>query len=121
MNGTGSLCPVVRHFIACGRIDVVGQQCSLVNLIHAIEPLPGAAYPHIHSFQVQLVLLEADETLVYTSPAFSRDLGGDPLAVHGQRITLRNLLFPRASLYEFRLFCDGVEIAREPILLRELP
>jgi hypothetical protein len=37
------------------------------------------------------------------------------------QLTLRNLLFPHPGLYEFRLLCDGREIAREAIRLRENP
>src|SRR5436309_2509254 len=42
--------PVVRHFIACERIERSPdrRQCSLVNLIHAIRPAPGAPYPRVH-------------------------------------------------------------------------
>jgi hypothetical protein len=136
---SSSRVPLVRHFIACERVDrsADGRQCSLVNLVHAIQPAPGAPYPRIHPelylfaqitdgqgqhlFQIQLVLVEGEETLIRTTPPISRDLGHDPLIVHGWPIHLRNILFPQAGLYEFRLFCDGQEIAREPILLRPTP
>jgi hypothetical protein len=138
-NGPPSRIPVVRHFIACERIERSpdGRHCSLVNVIHAIRPLPGAPYPRVHpalslyvlltdgqgrhSFQVQLVILEEEETVIHTTPPIERDLGPDPLAVHGWPLTLRNVPFPRPGVYEFRLLCDGSEIAREPIRLRETP
>lgn len=130
--------PVVRHFIACERIDTSadGAQFSLVNVIHAIRPLPGAAYPRIHpqlclfaqmtdgrgshSLHLQLVFLD-DERSTYTSKPVILDLGNDPLVVHGWPMRLRNLFFERAGLYEFRLMCSGQVIAREPIVLRENP
>jgi hypothetical protein len=135
----GSRIPVVRHFIACERIERSPdrRQCSLVNVIHAIQPLPGAPYPRIHpelclfvqmtdgqgrhSFQLQLVFLDEDETVIHTTPPIERDLGPDPLVIHGWPLTLRNVPFPRPGVYEFRLMCDGREIAREPIRLRENP
>jgi hypothetical protein len=41
--------PIVRHLIACERIDTKAGsgQYSLINIIHAIKPLPGAGYPRI--------------------------------------------------------------------------
>jgi hypothetical protein len=130
---------VVRHFIACERIERSPdrRQCSLVNVIHAIQPLPGAPFPRIHpelclfvqmtdgqgthSFQLQLVFLDEDETVIHTTPPVERDLGPDPLVVHGWPLTLRNVPFPRPGVYEFRLMCDGQEVAREAIRLRENP
>jgi hypothetical protein len=135
----GSRIPVVRHLIACERIERSAdkRQYSLVNVIHAIRPSPGAPYPRIHpelclfvqltdgrgkhTFQLQLVLLDEDETVLHTTPPVERDLGPDPLVVHGWPLTLRNILFPRPGVYEFRLLCDGREIARESIRLRETP
>jgi hypothetical protein len=138
-TGSGLRAPVIRHFIACERVEVSedGKQCSLVNLIHAIRPSPGAEYPLIHpelclfvqltdgrgahAFQVQLVLLEEEETTIRTTGFILRDLGQDPLAVYGWPLRLQNVVFPRPGLYEFRLLCDGRETARQPILLREAP
>src|SRR5262249_34239382 len=133
-NQPGCRIPVVRHLIACERIERSPdrRQYSLVNVIHAIRSLPGAPYSRIHpelclflmmtdgqgrhSFQVQLVFLD-DETVIHTTPPIERDLGPDPLVVHGWPLTLRNVPFPRPGVYEFRLMSDGREIAREPIRL----
>jgi hypothetical protein len=129
--------PVVRHFIACDAIDSAGRgKYSLHNVIYAIKVLPGEAYPQIHpmiclfahmtngrgshSFQIDLVFTD-DGQSTYTSELVTIDLGDDPLAVYGWPIRLRNLLLPHPGLYEFRLLCDGRVIAREPILLREIP
>jgi hypothetical protein len=131
--------PVVRHFIACERVEWSpdGRHYSLRNLISAIRPLPGTTYPRIHPelylfavltdgqgrlpFSVQLVTWDqqGQEQSIYTSPSVILDLGQDPLAVHGWPIRLRNLPFDRPGLYEFRLRCDGEIMAREPILLRD--
>lgn len=135
----GSRIPVVRHFIACERIERSpdGRQCSLVNVIHAIQPLPGVPYPRIHpelglfvqmsdgrgthSFQLELVYLAEEEVVIHATPPVERDLGPDPLMVHGWPLRLRNVPFPHPGVYEFRLRCDGQEVAREPIRLRENP
>ena len=131
--------PVVRHFIACEDVEPSqdGRQYTLRNLVHAIRPLPGEAYPCLHPevclfvlmtdvyeqhrIRVELVFWHqpADETSIYTTREGILNLGSDPLIVHGLPIRLRNLLFPNAGLYEFRLWCDGQIIARETILLRE--
>jgi hypothetical protein len=68
--------PVVRHFIACEKIETTpgGSRYSLVNVIHAIKPVPGVNYPRIHpepclfvqmvngrgknTFRVQLVFVD---------------------------------------------------------------
>jgi len=112
-NHPGSRMPVVRHFIACERIESSPdrRQYSLVNVIHAIRPRPGAPYPRIHpelclfiqmtdgpgkhTFQLQLVFLDEDETVIHTTPPIERDLGRNPLQVHGWPLTLRNIPFPR--------------------------
>ena len=137
-TGPSSHFPVVRHFIACERIQRSpdGRQYSLLNLVHVIRPSEGAEYPYrrdelcffvqmtdgrgTNSFQLQLVILEDEETTNRTTPGIARDLGPNPIAVHGWSLTLRNILFPRAGLYEFRLLCNGHEIAREPILLSRI-
>jgi hypothetical protein len=43
----------------------------------------------------------------------------DPLIVHGWPIRLKNVLFERPGLFEFRLLCNAQVIGREPITLRE--
>jgi hypothetical protein len=128
--------PVIRHFIACDRIEVTpgSSQYSLVNVIHAIKLLPGATYPRIHpelslfvqmtdgrgkhAFQIQLVFVDDDQSTYLSEPVIL-DLGNDPLTVHGWPIRLKNVLFARPGLYEFRLLFEGQVIARESIVLRE--
>lgn len=134
----GPRVPVIRHFIACERIDRTpdGKHCSLINVVHAIRPAAGDTYPLLrpllcffvqmtdgqgrHSFQLEMVFLDSQlgETTIHTTPPVSLDLGQDPVAVQVWPVRLRNLPFQRPGLYEFRLFCDGKEVAREPILLR---
>jgi hypothetical protein len=131
--------PVVRHFVACERIDTSAdrKQYSLVDVIHVIKPLPDAqpAYPRIHpslwlfvqmsdgrgshTFRIQLVF-DGDKSTYASSPVIL-DLGNDPLTVHGWPIHLKNLLFQRPGLYEFLLLCDEQVIATESIVLREVP
>jgi hypothetical protein len=128
--------PVVRHFIACDRVEVSqdGRRVSLVNVVCAIRPFPGAGYPRIHpelwlfaqmtdgqgafDFEVEL-LFSDDDTSIFRAPPVKLDFGDDPLAVRGWAKQLSDLLFEKPGLYEFRLLCDGEVIAREPILLRQ--
>jgi len=129
--------PVVRHFLACERVErsQEGRRAySLLNLFHEARPSPGASYPLICremwlftqmsdgrgvlSFRIQVVW-RSDETSIFTSAPVTLNLGDDPLAVFSWPVRLLNVRFPRAGLYEFRLFCAGQEIAREPIVLRE--
>ena len=134
---SGFRIPVVRHFIACERIEHAPgrRNVALINLIHAIRPAAGALYPLIRrqlslyvlltdgsgriSCQLRLLLIEEKETEIYTTPPLTRDLGPDPLAVIGWPLVLQNVPFPQPGLYEFRLLCAGLEIAREPILLKD--
>jgi hypothetical protein len=131
--------PVVRHFIACERIETAagGSRYTLANVIHAIKPVPEAVYPCIHpqlslfvqmtdgrgklSFRVQLIFLDVldEEKSTHTSAPVILDLGNDPLIVHGWPIRLKNVLFERPGLYEFRLLCGAHVIAREAMVLRE--
>ncbi len=127
--------PVVRHFIACEHIEKTSQEhYSLHKVVHAIKTLPGIKFPRIHpqiclfaqmsdaggegTFRITLIFCD-DETSTYDSGDFKLNFGEDPLVVHGLPIRLKNLLFPRPGLYEFRLFCENQIIAREVIVLRE--
>jgi hypothetical protein len=99
----------------------------------ALQPPPGFGYPRIEpglalfalmssgtdvsQFRVQIVFSDTGQ-VIYSSPEVSRDLGRDPLVVHGWPIELRNLYFPRPGLYEFLLLCNGAELAREPLVMR---
>ena len=131
--------PIVRHFLACEEIErsEVGRHYTLHNLIHAFLLRPEAAFPRIeeeialyavltdavgaHSFTVELVTWdeEGQEEELFRSRVAVVQLGDDPLVVHGWPITLRNLRFPRAGLYEFRLKCEGELIAQESIRWRD--
>jgi hypothetical protein len=130
--------PVVRHFIACERVERSsdGRHDSLINLIHSLRPLPGASFPRIHSelwlyavladgrgelsFCVEVVTWEGtEEQSIHTTPTVRMDLGQSPLVVHGWPVRLRNLPLPHPGLYEFRLVCEGEVVAREPIAVRE--
>ena len=130
--------PVVRHFIACEEVErsADGQHYSLLKLVYTIRPLTGEPYPRIHPqlqlyamltdgvgrlpFTVELVTWdEIEPRSIYTTRTVIVDMGSDPLLVHGWPIRLRNLVFERPGLYEFRLICDGEIIARESILLKE--
>jgi hypothetical protein len=130
--------PVVRHLVTCERVErsADNRHYSLVNLIHAIRPLPGADFPRIQpeiylfalltdgrgsiTFTVELVTwTDGEEESIYETPGVILNLGSDPLAVQAWPIRLRNLPFPRPGLYEFLIRCEGEILAREPILLKE--
>lgn len=127
--------PVVRHFIACERIEKATEYYSLINLLPVIRGLPGATFPRIHpvlylfaqitggrgshSFQIERVF--ADDESTHTSKAVMLDLGSDPLVVHGLPFRLKNVRFQRPGLYVFRLLCDGQVIATEQMVVGEQP
>ncbi len=130
--------PVVRHFIACERIDrsVDGAHVTLHNVVHVIRPLPGNPYPRIHpelalfalltngrgphALTVELVVgVGPNARQVYRTRSVTIDLGPDPLLVHGFPVRLQNLPVPHPGQYEIVLFCDGEPVARELIEARE--
>jgi hypothetical protein len=101
-----------------------------------IRPVPGDAFPlhrpltclytvltngrGIHTFVVVLVRgVGPFETEVGRAPGLTRNLGQDPLVVHGLPFRLANLEFEQPGQYEFRLLCDGRIIARELIEVRD--
>jgi hypothetical protein len=130
--------PIVRHFIACERVEVSpeGRQVSLVNVVYALRPLPDASYPILHPqlwlfaqmtdgqgqfpFSIDMVFMDDEETL-FSLPSVTLDLGQDPLAVRGWAKQLTKILFEKPGIYEFRLLCDDEIHAREQVLLRECP
>jgi uncharacterized protein DUF6941 len=130
--------PIVRHFLACDDIAISadGRQISLTNLIHALRLKPGALFPHVvpqiclfaqltdaHgdwpiTVQLWQPRLYGEDSLLFPAQPRKMSFGSDPLVIHGLPIRLRNIVFPAAGLYEFRLLCDQLLIAREPILVR---
>ncbi len=130
--------PIVRHFLACEEIEAAadGPRISLANLIGYLQLTPGAEFPHIVpqiclyaqltdtqgawpiSVQLWKPHVTDEDSLLFPSKTRIIDFGWDPLAVHGLPIRLRNIVFPTEGLYEFRLLCGDVIIAREPIVLR---
>jgi hypothetical protein len=133
--------PMVRHFIPCERIEVSGggKHVSLHNLIQSISLTPGGAFPQVQpqvslyvvmtdgtgkqSFEVELVGWDdqGEEESLYRTPTIVVELGTDPLAVRGWPINLRNITFPHAGRFEFRLWCGGELLAQESILWKEAP
>jgi len=129
--------PLVRHFIACEKVEssTDKRQYSLINIIHAIQTLPGAAFPQIypelylfvmmtdgqgtHEFAVELVYWDCGaQRSTWTSRRVKLDLGQDPLRVHGWPVRLRNIPFAQRGDYDFVLWCDGEVIARDTIHVR---
>jgi hypothetical protein len=108
------------------------------NLFHTLSPPAGVAFPlalrgmHLFalladghrkcSFRIEFVIWDRpeEERSLWTSDPVIIDLGDDPLTVHpcDFRLTVR---FPEPGFYEFRLLCEGVVIAREPLRLLEVP
>ena len=74
-----------------------------------------------HSFTFELVTWdeEGQEEELFESRVAVVELGDDPLTIHGWPIVLRDLLFPRAGLYEFRVMSEGELLARESIRWRD--
>ena len=135
-NMSGQI-PIVRHFIACEQLQISPEgRYSLFNLIHAIHPIEGATYPRIHPEIVLFALLtdgngehefyveviywsDGEQQSTWKTKIVKLDLGNNPLHVHGWPIRLKNVLFSQPGQYDFVLWCDGSEIARETILLRK--
>jgi hypothetical protein len=130
--------PNVRHFIACARVErsPSGRTVSLINLLHTLRPLAGHGFPlrfpeiwlyaqmsdGLGELAFQLQVVECDsETSIRSSAPVTMDLGTDPLIVFGWPVRLLALEFPRPGLCEFRLHCNGQELAREPLRLEEHP
>ncbi len=130
--------PIVRHFIACERIERLpeGNEFTLHRILHSISPSHEAGYPWVDA-GLHLFVLMSDcrgqvaltlemlalhwerEELLYTSPELTLNLGDDPLYVHTVPIRLYEIPFDHPGFYEFRLKCGQEVIARESILLRE--
>lgn len=129
--------PVVRHFIACEKVEssLDSRQYSLLNIIQTIQILPGAAFPQIHpelylfammtdgtgehEFVIELVYWDCGtQKSTWTSRRVKLDLGPDPLKVHGWPVRLQNLPFAQPGDYDFVLWCDGEILARETIRVR---
>lgn len=129
--------PEVRHFLACEDITAVpgALRFTLVNVFQVLKPQPGDTFPleqpqtclytvlangrGTHTFAVELVFgVGPNEVTIGTSPGLQRDLGQDPLVVHGFPLRLPSIRFDRPGQYEFRLLCDGQLIARELIEVR---
>lgn len=132
--------PIVRHFVACEDIVLSddANSYSLIDVMQVIRPPPGDSFPCIspvvclftalangrgeHTFAIQLIYFSlAEEDEVYRTPDFTRNLGQEPLTLHGLPIRLRNLIFPQPGQYEFRLLCNDVDIAAAKIEAREAP
>jgi len=129
--------PIARHFVACTDIRVEDEHhITLVDLVHAINILPGESCPCLvkqlclyalltngrgkHELSISLVLGHGIEArVVHRWGPFSRDFGQNPLAVQGLQMRLQNLVFDVAGQYEFRLLCDRIVIAEEKIEVRE--
>ena len=58
---------------------------------------------------------EGQEEELFRSRIAVVELGDDPLTVHGWPIVLRELLFQRAGLYEFRVQSEDEVLAQESI------
>src|SRR4051794_289517 len=99
--------PEVRHFIACDAVTPAadGRHHSLTNVFQVIVPKPGDPFPlrrpliclytiltngrGVHTFAVELVRgVGPAETDIGRSAGVTRDLGQDPLVIHGLALPL---------------------------------
>ena len=128
--------PIVRLFVACwgGVPDTPVADHRLADLTLYVRPKAGDHYPlmqpelcffaHLtggrgaHEFAVrQRFGVGPGAQIVWESNPVRRNLGTDPLQVHGFPMRFRNLKFAHPGQYEFVLLCDGVEL--EPPLYVE--
>ena len=109
---------------------------TLRETIHAIVRLPGEPFPCVrdrmalfalltngrggHDFTIELTRFDRDDEKLVRPPwgPARRDLGQDPVVVHGFPIPLTNVTFPEAGQYAFHLLCDGQPIAEEKVVVR---
>jgi hypothetical protein len=129
--------PEARHFIACEGVapSPDGRHHTLTNVFQVVVPRAGDQFPLLrpmtclytiltngrgaHTFAVELVRgVGPAETVIGLSAGLTRDLGQDPLVIHGLPLRLAHLIFTQPGQYEFRLLCDGRVIARELIEVR---
>ena len=134
--------PIVRHFIACDEVEEThtseGRQYTLKRIVHRIRLRAGAAFPRVHpslsffvmltdgpgvhAFNMEVVYWQhGEQESLWRTKTATRDLGADPLAVHGWPIRLRNIMLRQPGEYEFVLWCDDVILARETINVEEAP
>ncbi|MBX9623910.1 MAG: hypothetical protein K2X82_08845 [Gemmataceae bacterium] len=129
--------PEVRHFIACDGAgpSADGRHHDLTNVFQVVVPRAGDRFPllrprvclytiltngrGVHTFAAALVRgVGPAEVEVGRSGGVTRDLGQDPLAIHGLPFPLANLVLGEPGQYEFQLLCDGRGIARAMIEVR---
>jgi hypothetical protein len=123
--------PEVRHFLVCEDVtpSADGRHHTLTNVFQVIVPRAGDRFPLLrprtwlyailtngrgaHTFALELVRgVGPAETAIVRSGTVTRDMGQDPLVIHGLPLSLANLVFTRPGQYEFRLLCDERVIAR---------
>ncbi len=114
--------PEVRHFVACEGVapSSDGRHHTLNNVFQVVVPRVGDPFPlyhpmtclyailtngrGAHTFAVELVRgVGPAETDIGRSAGLIRDLGQDPLVIHGLPLRLANLIFTQPGQYEFRL------------------
>jgi hypothetical protein len=128
--------PIARHFVACADIQSNPERrVTLVDLIHIIRVRKEEEFPCLvpticfyalltngrgeHTFAISVVLTaEAEDLETFRSHSVRRDLGQDPLVLHGFPMRLNSLRLGRPGQYEFRLLCDELIIATESIEVR---
>lgn len=120
--------PVCRHFIACERIEQTADRAiTLHRLSSRVVPRPGESFPLARQGQCFLGVLASgkgqhtcwveywggvgpSELLIWTSPLGTIEMGSDPLAL--RIVTFRfDLKFDTPGQFEFRLMCDGRQLA----------
>jgi hypothetical protein len=131
--------PRTRHFIPCHAVvtDSKRNAYSLEGIIYIIRPADHESFPLLmpemslfsvlsnahgaYEFSVQIITWDpaGKEIEVWQTSKVTRAFGKDPLMVLGWPIRLRNIVFDRPGLYEFRLICDGAILAQTEVSLRE--
>jgi hypothetical protein len=128
--------PVVRHMLLCDDVRPNPDdphKPDIIGLLNRIESESDPAFPLRYpvfcvylrltggrgSGHFKIVVREADtDRLIFNGRLFKITFPGDPLAIGGLMIRVRDCVFSRAGLYWVRLVHQGRTLAQESLLLR---
>lgn len=130
--------PVVRLFVACwnGVPGTPVERHHLGDTTNIVRPAAGHRYPLLqpelnfyaqltggrgrHAFSVeQRFGVGPDELVIWESRPVIVEMGGDPIAIRGLSLRIRDIRFVLPGQYEFALMCDGVELHSVYVEARE--
>jgi len=127
--------PIVRYLVLCEecrRDPANPRKISAINLMGYVQPAEGLAYP----FEIQEIValgmltegrgsarfrievVKDFDQPIYRGVDQSVTFGSDPLQLVVLTFRILRLRLPSTGVYEFRLLCDDVQIAIQPLRAR---